>query len=59
MPAPSRLRRRHHRHPAIEAFMLTYNTHMAHPFEWNKGVRFYERLKDKLAARSTFNWLHD
>jgi hypothetical protein len=39
--------------------MLTYNTHMAHPFEWNKGVRFYERLKDKLAARSTFNWLHD
>jgi transposase len=36
----------------IEAFMLTYNTHMAHPFEWRKGVRFYQRLKDKLAARS-------
>jgi hypothetical protein len=37
----------------IEAFMLTYNTHMAHPFEWRKGVRFYQRLKDKIAARST------
>src|ERR1700704_2416615 len=36
----------------IEAFLLTYNTHMAHPFEWNKGVRFYKRLKDKIAARS-------
>src|SRR2546421_10613376 len=36
----------------IEAFMLTYNTHMAHPFEWKKGVRFYKRLKDKIAARS-------
>jgi len=36
----------------IEAFMLTYNTHMAHPFEWKKGVRFYQRLKDKLAART-------
>ena len=32
--------------------MLTYNTHMAHPFEWKKGVRFYNRLKDKIAARS-------
>jgi DDE superfamily endonuclease len=37
----------------IEAFMLTYNTHLAHPFEWRKGVRFYQRLKDKIAARST------
>jgi DDE superfamily endonuclease len=36
----------------IEAFMLSYNTHMAHPFEWKKGVRFYKRLKDKIAARS-------
>jgi hypothetical protein len=36
----------------IDAFMLTYNTHMAHPFEWKKGVRFYKRLKDKIAARS-------
>jgi hypothetical protein len=25
---------------------------MAHPFEWKKGVRFYRRLKDKIAARS-------
>jgi DDE superfamily endonuclease len=30
----------------IEGFMATYNTHMAHPFEWKKGVRFYKRLKD-------------
>ena len=36
----------------IEAFILTYNTHLAHPFEWKKGVRFYKRLKDKIAARS-------
>ena len=36
----------------IEGFMSTYNTHMAHPFEWKKGVRFYKRLKDKIAARS-------
>jgi hypothetical protein len=35
----------------IEAFMTTYNTHLAHPFAWKKGVRFYQRLKDKLAAR--------
>jgi hypothetical protein len=35
----------------IEAFMRTYNLHMAHPFEWKKGVRFYKRLKDKIAAR--------
>ena len=36
----------------IEGFMLTYNIHLAHPFEWKKGVRFYQRLKDKIAARS-------
>src|ERR671936_1859747 len=36
----------------IEGFMTTYNTHLAHPFEWKKGVRFYQRLKDKLAVRS-------
>jgi hypothetical protein len=36
----------------IEGFMTTYNTHLAHPFEWKKGVRFYKRLKDKIAARS-------
>jgi hypothetical protein len=35
---------------AIEAFMLTYNVHLAHPFEWKKGVRFYKRLKDKIAT---------
>jgi hypothetical protein len=23
-----------------------------HPFEWKKGVRFYKRLKDKIAART-------
>src|SRR4051812_28862663 len=34
----------------IEAFMRTYNLHMAHPFEWKKGVRFYKRLKAKLVA---------
>ena len=36
----------------IEGFMSTYNTHLAHPFEWKKGVRFYKRLKDKIASRS-------
>jgi DDE superfamily endonuclease len=36
----------------IEGFITTYNTHMAHPYEWKKGVRFYRRLKDKLAAHS-------
>ena len=36
----------------IEGFMLNYNLHLAHPFEWKKGVRFYKRLKDKIAARS-------
>ena len=35
----------------IEGFITTYNTHSAHPFEWKKGVRFYKRLKAKLAAR--------
>ena len=32
--------------------MSTYNTHMAHPHEWKKCVRFYKRLKDKIATRS-------
>ena len=36
----------------IEGFISTYNTHLAHPFEWKKGVRFYKRLKDKLAVPS-------
>jgi transposase len=35
----------------IEGFIATYNTHSAHPFEWKKGVRFYKRLKAKIAAR--------
>ena len=35
----------------IEALMVNYNTHLAHPFEWKKGVRFYKRLKDKIASR--------
>jgi len=35
----------------IEDFMRTYNLHMAHPFDWKKGVRFYKRLKAKIAAR--------
>ena len=29
--------------------MRTYNLHMAHV--WKKGVRFYKRLKAKIAAR--------
>jgi hypothetical protein len=35
----------------IEAFIRTYNLHMAHPYQWKKGVRFYKRLKAKIAAR--------
>jgi hypothetical protein len=37
----------------ILAFIATYNTYQAHPFAWTKGVRFYQRLKAKLATRST------
>jgi hypothetical protein len=37
----------------ITAFIATYNCHLAHPFSWQKGVRFYQRLKDKLVARPT------
>jgi DDE superfamily endonuclease/Homeodomain-like domain len=33
----------------IMEFIATYNTHQAHPFTWRKGIRFYQRLKDKLA----------
>jgi hypothetical protein len=36
----------------LAAFIATYNRHLAHPFTWRKGVRFYQRLKDKLAARA-------
>jgi hypothetical protein len=35
---------------ALTDFIATYNAHQAHPFTWRKGVRFYQRLKDKLAA---------
>jgi transposase len=35
----------------ISAFITTYNAHQAHPFTWKKGVRFYQRLKDKQTAR--------
>ena len=31
-------------------FIATYNAHKAYPFTWRKGVRFYQRLKDKLAV---------
>lgn len=34
----------------LTEFIATYNAHHAHPFSWRKGVRFYQRLKDKLAA---------
>src|SRR6266542_381146 len=33
-------------------FIATYDAHHAHPFTWRKGVRFYQRLKDKLAAQT-------
>lgn len=36
----------------IRAFIATYDAHQAHPFTWRKGVRFYQRLKAKLATRS-------
>ena len=38
---------------AITAFTATYNAYQAHPFTWRKGVRFYQRLKDKLTASTT------
>ena len=36
---------------AISGFVATYNAHHAHPFTWRKGIRFYQRLKDKLTAK--------
>jgi len=36
----------------IEGFITTYDTYLAHPYEWKKGVRFYKRLKAKIAARA-------
>ncbi len=35
----------------ILAFIATYDTHHAHPFTWRKGIKFYQRLKDKLAQK--------
>jgi hypothetical protein len=35
----------------ILAFLATYNAHQAHPFTWRQGIKFYQRLKDKLAQR--------
>jgi transposase len=35
----------------IEGFIATYNANQAKPFTFKKGVRFYQRLKDKLAER--------
>ncbi len=35
---------------ALTDFIATYNAHQAKPFTFKKGVRFYQRLKDKLAA---------
>jgi len=32
-------------------FIATYDIHHAHPFTWRKGIKFYQRLKDKLAKR--------
>ncbi len=34
---------------AISDFVTTYNAHHAKPFTWRKGIKFYQRLKDKLA----------
>ena len=39
----------------IVAFIVTYNTHRPHPFEWRKGVRFYQRLKDRIGAASALH----
>ena len=36
----------------ITAFLATYNAHHAKPFTWKQGVKFYQRLKDKLAQPS-------
>jgi len=40
---------------AITAFIATYDAHHAHPFTWRKGIRFYQRLKDKLAQSQQTN----
>lgn len=33
----------------LTEFIATYNAHHAKPFTWKKGIKFYQRLKDKLA----------
>ncbi len=40
---------------AITDFIATYDAHQAHPFTWKQGVKFYQRLKDKLAKGQTAN----
>jgi hypothetical protein len=37
----------------LTAFIATYNAHHAKPFTWKNGVKFYQRLKDKLAQAPT------
>ena len=37
----------------IGAFVATYNAHHAKPFTWKEGIKFYHRLKDKLAAQQS------
>jgi len=37
----------------ITDFTATYNAHHAHPFTWKKGVHFYQRMKDQLAAAAS------
>jgi transposase len=37
----------------ILAFIATYDAHQAHPFTWRKGIKFYQRLKDKLAKNQS------
>jgi DDE superfamily endonuclease len=37
----------------ILAFIATYDAHHAHPFTWRKGIKFYQRLKDKLARHQS------
>jgi hypothetical protein len=37
----------------ISDFIATYDAHQAHPFTWKQGVKFYQRLKDKLAKDKT------
>jgi DDE superfamily endonuclease len=36
----------------LTAFIATYNAHHAKPFTGKKGIKFYQRLKDKLAHPS-------